>query len=75
VGRRIGKPSIPGLLFYGVLVIAIIVGLLIKGDTGDTIVAIAGVILAMVVVVSIGFGKASNDWNDKRGGGASPPRL
>jgi hypothetical protein len=75
VRRRIGKPSVPGLLFYAALIVAIVVGLIIKGDTGNTIAGVAAAILAMVVASTIGFGVASNENRDRGGGGGTPPRL
>jgi predicted lipid-binding transport protein (Tim44 family) len=38
------------LIFLGVLVVAIVVGAIVGGDTGSTIAAIAGALLAMIVL-------------------------
>jgi hypothetical protein len=55
VRRRIGKPSIAGLLVLGVPVIVIVVGLMVPGGTGDTITAIGGALLAFAILVSVGL--------------------
>jgi hypothetical protein len=65
--RRFGKPSIPGLLFYGALVVALIVGTIVGGGTGDTIVAIAAALLALTIFATVGIGKAAGDAVDGRG--------
>jgi hypothetical protein len=75
MGRRLklGKPSTGGLVVYGVLIIGIIVGLIVPGGTGNTIVAISGGLLALVVLGTIGIGKAATDSVDRRGRRYGPP--
>jgi hypothetical protein len=65
--RRFGKPSIPGLVFYAVLIVALIVGIVVPGGTGDTIAAIAAILLALTIFASVGIGKAAGDAVDRRG--------
>jgi uncharacterized membrane protein len=65
--RRIGKPGIPALIFFAVLVVALIVGVIVPGGTGDTIAAIAGGILALTILATMGIGKAAGDAVDRRG--------
>jgi hypothetical protein len=63
--RGFGKPSIPALIYFGALIVALIVGLIVGGGTGDTIVAI----LALTVLGTMGIGKAEGDAIDRRGRG------
>jgi hypothetical protein len=65
--RRIGRPSIPGVVFYSVLVVALIVGLVIGGGTGDTIVAISAAVIALAIFGTVGIGKAIGDYQNRRG--------
>lgn len=65
--RRIGRPSIPALAFYGVFIVALIVGLIIGGGTGNTIVAISAAVIALTIFGTVGIGKAAGDWRDGRG--------
>jgi hypothetical protein len=65
--RRFGKPSIPGLVFYGVLVVAFVVGILIGGGAGNTIVAISAAVIALAIFGTVGFGKAAGDWRERGG--------
>jgi hypothetical protein len=73
VRRRIGRPSVVGLVVYVVLVIGIIVGWVVPGGTGDSILAISAGLLALVIVASIGLGKAASDSVDRRGRWGGPP--
>jgi hypothetical protein len=73
VRRRIGRPSIPGLLVYVVLIGAMVVGVIVPGGTEDTIVAIAAAFLALAVIGTVGIGKAASDVRDRRGRWGGPP--
>ncbi len=52
--RRIGRPSIPQLLLIAVPVIGVAVGVIAPGGTGDTIAAISGAVLALVLINRFG---------------------
>lgn len=57
-----------GLAYYGVLIIAVVVGLLIGGGTGTTITAIAAILLALTIMAAYGgVGIAARDGVDRRG--------
>jgi hypothetical protein len=54
--------------FLGALIVAIVVGLVIGGGTGTTIVAITGAMLALTLFVAGGgIGLAANDLFARRG--------
>jgi len=53
--RRIGRFSRKELALAAVLIIALVVGVIVPGGTGDTIVAIAGVCLAFVLIFKYGI--------------------
>lgn len=66
--RRLGKPSLAGLIVFGGLLVAAVVGLVVGGGTGTTIAVIAAVALALAVVGSLGGdGIAARDAIDGRG--------
>jgi hypothetical protein len=65
--RHFRELSIPGLLFYAAFVVALIVGIIVPGGTGDTILAIAGGVLALTIYGAVGMGKAAGDAVDRRG--------
>ncbi len=65
--RGIGRVSLPGLIFFGVLIVAILVGVVVGGGTGTTIVAIAGALLALTLLGTVGTGVAARDAVDGRG--------
>ncbi|HXF30849.1 MAG TPA: hypothetical protein VN522_04935 [Solirubrobacterales bacterium] len=52
--HRFGRPSIPQLLLVAVPVVALVVGIIVPGGTGDTIAAIAGAVLALVLIARFG---------------------
>jgi hypothetical protein len=52
--RRIGKPSIPGLVYYATLIISFFVGLLIGGSSNSTVMAISGAIFALTIFATVG---------------------
>lgn len=65
---RLSRLTRLGAAYYAVLVIAIAVGLMIGGGTGDTIVAISAAIFALTIFVAFGGGGlASRDSIDRRG--------
>lgn len=66
--RRFGMPGIPALAFYGVLLVALIVGLVIGGGAGNTIVAISAAVIALAIFGMVGIGKGAGDWRDRGGG-------
>jgi len=54
----LGEMTIKGRVLFGVLgasVLAIVVGLLVAGGTGTTIVAIGGGLLAFTIICIVGF--------------------
>jgi hypothetical protein len=55
VHRRFRRPSIPALLVIVVPLIAIIVGLVVPGGTGNTITAIGGAALAFGILIDVGI--------------------
>ncbi len=60
--------SLPGLIFFGVLIVAIVVGVIVGGGTGTTIAAIAGALLAFAIIGAAGgIGIAARDSVDRRG--------
>ncbi len=62
------KLSVPGLVYYGVLILGIVVGVLIGGGTGTTITAIAAALLALTLLAAGGgIGVAARDSVDRRG--------
>jgi hypothetical protein len=66
--HRIGNLSVPGLIYYGVLIVAIVVGVLVGGGIGTTITAIAGALLALTLLAAGGgIGVAARDSMDRRG--------
>ncbi len=57
-----------GLAYYGVLIVAIVVGVVVGGGTGTTITAIAAGILALTLLAAGGdIGIAARDSVDRRG--------
>ena len=57
-----------GLLYYGALIVGIVVGVLVGGGTGTTIAAIAGALLALTIIGAYGgLGVAARDSVDRRG--------
>lgn len=71
--RRIGRPSVAGVIYYAVLVIAFLVGLAIGGSAGSTVMAISAGIFALTVFATIGIGKADADGVAGRGRPPGPP--
>ena len=53
---RISKAGIVVLGFSAVLVVGVIVGLIVPGRTGETILAISAGLLAVIVLVTLGTG-------------------
>jgi hypothetical protein len=47
--------------------VALIVGVILPGGTGETITAIAAALLALTIAGSLGIGKAEGDRLDRRG--------
>lgn len=50
-----GKPSVRDLAVFGVLILAIVVGVIVPGGTGETIDAIAGALLAFAILIKVGL--------------------
>jgi hypothetical protein len=72
--RRIGNLSLPGAIYYAVLILAIVLGVQIGGGTGTTITAIAAAILALTLLAAGGgIGLAARDSLDRRGRYGRPP--
>ncbi len=71
--RGIRGVSAPGLIFFGVVIVAIIVGIVIGGGTGTTIAAIAGGLLALTILGGVGPGVAARDSLNRRGRSFGPP--
>jgi hypothetical protein len=65
--RRIGGMSVPGVIFYGVLIVCIVAGSFIGDGIGTTIAAIAGALLALTILGTFGLGVAAQDRLDLRG--------
>ena len=70
--RGIGGLSLPGLIYFGSLIVAIVVGLIVGGGTGTTIVAIAAAILALTILGAVGPGVAARDSLRRRGRSFGP---
>lgn len=62
--NRIGNLSIRGLLVFVVPVLTIVVGLIVRGGTGDTITAIGGALLAFAILIMVGL---PNSRMERRG--------
>jgi pilus assembly protein TadC len=56
-----------GLVYYGTLIVAFIVGVVIGGGIGATIAAIAAGVFALTIVGAGGVGVAARDSIDRRG--------
>ena len=59
--RRIGKPSIKELVLVAVIVLVIVIGVIVPGGTGDTIVAIGGAVMAFVIICKFGISNPPMD--------------
>ena len=56
------------LIYFGVLILAIVVGVIVGGGTGTTITAIAAALLALTLLAAGGgVGLAAHDSLDRRG--------
>jgi len=69
---RIGKLRVAGLVYYGVLIVAVVVGVLVGGGTGTTIAAIGAGLLALTILGSVGPGVAARDSLRRRGRAYGP---
>jgi hypothetical protein len=59
-----------GAAYYGVLIVAIVVGVLVGGGVGTTVTAIAGILLALTIFAAFGgVGMAERDGMSRRGSG------
>ncbi|MBN9622057.1 MAG: hypothetical protein J0H06_03735 [Actinobacteria bacterium] len=56
------------IVYFGALIVAIVVGVLVGGGTGTTITAIAAILLALTLLAAGGgIGVAARDSVDRRG--------
>jgi hypothetical protein len=59
---RLGRLTKVGAAYYGVLIVALVVGIVIGGGLGTTIAAIAGILLAGTIFIAFGgIGMAERD--------------
>ena len=56
-----------GLVYYGTLIVAFVVGVMIGGGVGTTIAAIAAGVFALTILGAGGVGLAARDSIDRRG--------
>jgi hypothetical protein len=63
--RHLTKRGKAAFAYFGVVIGVGVVGVLIGGAVGDTIVAIAAAILALSLFVAVGIGKAAEDMHDR----------
>lgn len=56
------------IVYFGGLIVAIVVGVIVGGGTGTTVTAIAAALLALsLFAAGGGIGVAANDYLDRRG--------
>lgn len=59
---RLGRLTKLGAAYYGVLIVAIVGGVLVGGGVGTTVTAIAGILLALTIFAAFGgVGMAERD--------------